>query len=120
MIAMRRDPLNPKYIRVEVRADPTEVTRIEAADQTVETEDNMETIDLDKTIETIFFEETPEGMEDKIIEKNIEIIGTMNMTEAEIGQEKGHFQGIMVTIEIEVPVTVDQGQDLKLALIGIE
>ena len=106
---MKTDPSNPKYIRVEVRADPIirQVTRIEAVDQTVEIEDNMETIDLDKTIKTIIFEETPEGMEDKIIEKNTEIIGTMNMIEAEIGQEKGHFQGIMVTIEIEVPVTED-------------
>ena len=119
---MRKDPSNPKYIRVEVRTDPIirEVIRIEAVDQTVEIEDNMETIDLDKTIETIIFKETPEGMEDKIIEKNTEIIGAMNMTEAEIGQEKGHFQGIMVTIEIEVPVTVDQDQDLELVLIGIE
>ena len=119
---MRRDHLNPKYIRVEVRADPIirEVTRIEVVDETVEIEDNMEAIDLDKTIETIIFKETPEGMEDKIIEKNTEIIGAMNMTEVEIGQEKGYFQGIMVTIEIEVSVTVDQGQDLKLVLRGIE
>ena len=119
---MRRDPLNLKYIRVEVRADPIirEATRKEAADQTVETEDNMETIDLDKTIGTIIFEETPESMEDKIIEKNTEIIGALNITEAEIGQEKEHFQGIMVTIELEVPVTVDQDQDLKLVPIGIE
>ena len=53
-------------------------------------------------------------MEDRIIEENIEIIGAMNMIEAEIGQEKGHFQEIMVTTEIEVPVTVDQDQDLEL------
>ena len=59
-------------------------------------------------------------MEDKIIEKNTEIIDAMNMTEAEICQEKGHFQGIMVTIEIEALVTVDQDQDLDLVLIGIE
>ena len=119
---MRKDPSNPKYIRVEVRVDPTirEVIRIEAVDQTVETEDNMETIDLDKTIETMIFEETLEDMEDKIIEKNTEIIGAMNITEAEIGQERGHSQGMMVTIGIEVRVTVDQDQDLKLVLIGIE
>ena len=119
---MRGGPLTPKYIRVVVRTDPIirEVTRIEAVDQTVEIEDNMETIDLDKTIETIIFEETPEGMEDNIIEKNTEIIGAVIMTEAEIGQEKGHFQGIIVTIEIEIPVTVDQDQDLELVLIGIE
>ena len=118
---MKKDPSNPKYIRVEVRAVPIirEVTRIEVVDQTIEIENNME-IDLDKTIETIILEETPEDMEEKIIEKNMEIIGTMNMTEAEIGQEIGHFQGIMVTIEIEVPVTVDQDQDLGLVLKGME
>ena len=44
----------------------------------------------------------------------------MNITEAEIGQGKGHSQGIMVTIGIEVPVTVDQVLDLELVLIGIE
>ena len=88
--------------------------RIEAVNQTVEKEDNMETIDLDKTIEIIIFKETLEDMEDKIIERNTEI------TEAGIGQEKRHFQGIMVTIEIEAPVIVDQVQGLELVLIGIE
>ena len=44
----------------------------------------------------------------------------MNITDAEIGQEKGHFQGGIVAIWIEVPVTVDQDQDLELVLIGIE
>ena len=112
----------PRYTRVEVRVGPiiSEVTRIEVVDQTVEVEDNMEAIDLDKSIETITFKETLEGMEDKIIEKNTEIIGAMNITEVEIGQEKGHFQEAIVTIEIEVPVTVDQGQDLELVLIGTE
>ena len=119
---MRKDPSNPRYTRVEVRVDPIirEVTKIEVIDQTVEVEDNMGTIDLDKTIETIIFGKTPEGMEDKIIEKNTETIGTMNITEVEIGQEKGHFQGTIVIIEIEVPMAVDQGQNLELVLIGIE
>ena len=119
---MRKDPSNPKYIRVEVRVDPIirEVIRIEVVDQTVETEDNMETKDIDKTIETIIFKGTLEDMEDKIIERNTEIISAKNKTEAEIGQEKGHFQRIMVTTGIEVPVTVDQDQDLELVLIGIE
>ena len=80
----------------------------------------METADLAKTIETIIFEGTLEDVEDKVIEENIEIIGPMNIIEAEIGQEKGHPQGNMVIIGIEVPVTVDQDQDLKLVLIGTE
>ena len=118
---MTKDPSNPKYIRVEVRTDTIirEVIRIEVVDQIVETEDSMETTDLDKTIETIIFIGTIEDMEDKIIEGNTEIIGTLNITEAEIGQEKGHSQGIMVTIGTEVPVIVDQDQDLELVLTGI-
>ena len=78
---MRKYPSNPKYIRVEVRTDPIirEVIRIEVVDQIVETEDSMETIDLDITIETIIFKGTLECMEDKIIEENTEIICTMNI-----------------------------------------
>ena len=76
----------------------------------------MEIIDLNKTIETTTFEGTLEDMENKIIEENIETVGTMNTTEAEIDQEKGHSQ----RIGIEVPVIVDQGQDLKLVLTEIE
>ena len=44
----------------------------------------------------------------------------MNITEVEIGQEKGLFQEAIVIIEIEVPVTVDKGEDLELVLIGTE
>ena len=44
----------------------------------------------------------------------------MSVAEVEIGQEKGNSQGIMVTIGIEVLVTVDQDQDLKLVLIGMD
>ena len=106
---MRKDPSNPRYTKVEVRVGPIirEATRVEVVDQTVGVGDNMGTIDPDETIDTITFKETPEGMEDKIIVKNTEIIGTMNTTEVEIGQEKGHFQGAIVIIEEEVPVVVD-------------
>ena len=118
---MRKDPSNPRYIRVEVRTGPItrEVIRIEVVGQTVETEDSMETIGLDKTIGTTILEGMLEDMEDKIIEESIGIIGAMNIIEAGIGQEKGHSQGIMETIGIEVPVTVDQGQDLELVLTEI-
>ena len=57
--------------------------------------------------------------EDKIVEEDIEIIGTMIVIEAGIGPEKEYSPGIMVTIGIEVPVIVDQGQDLELILIEI-
>ena len=54
--------------------------------QTAETEDSMEIIiDLDKTIETTIFERTLEDVEDKIVEENIGIIGTMIIIEAGIG-----------------------------------
>ena len=53
--------------------------------------------------------------------RGTEIIGAMNITEAEHrSEEKGHSQGIMVTIGIEVPATVDQDHDLKLVITGIE
>ena len=65
---MRKDPSNPKYIKAEVptprvRIGPIikEVIRIEVVGQTVETEDSMEIIDLDKTIETTIFERTLRG-----------------------------------------------------------
>ena len=108
-IVTRKDPSNPKYIRVEARVDhiTREVIRKEVIGQTVEIEDNMKIIDLDKTIETTILEGTLEDMEDRIIEESIEVLGAMNMIEAEIGQEKGHFQEIMVTIELGVPATVD-------------
>ena len=52
-------------------------------------------------------------MEDKIIEEDIEMIDIMIIIEAGIDQEKGHSQEIIVVVEIEVQVTVDQGQDLE-------
>ena len=79
----------------------------------------MDIIDLEKTIETTIFEGTLRDMEGKVVKENIGIIGAMNITEARIGQEKGHSQGIMATIGIEVPVIVDQGQDLEPLLIEI-
>ena len=61
---MREDPSNPKYIKVEVltprvRISPIikEVIRIEVVGQSVETEDNMKIIGLDKTIQMIILRE---------------------------------------------------------------
>ena len=69
---MKKGPSNPKYIKAEVRIGPIvkEVIRIETVGQTVETEDNMEIIDLDKTIEATISERTLEDMEDKIVEED--------------------------------------------------
>ena len=87
---MRKDPLNPKYIKAEVL-----------------------------TPEATIFEVTLEDAEDKIVEENMGIIGIMIITEVGIGREKGHSQGIMVAIGKEVPVTVDQDQGLELILIEV-
>ena len=65
------------------------------------------------------FEETLEDMEDKIIEEDIEMIDIMIIIEAGIDQEKGHSQEIIIVVEIEVQVTVDQGQDPELVQIEI-
>ena len=75
----------------------------------------MEIIDPDfsKPIETTISERTLEDMEDKIVQKNTGIIGTM------IDQGREHSQEIMVIIGIKVQVIVDQDQGLELALIEI-
>ena len=118
---MRKDPSNPKYIKVEVRIGPIvkEVIWIEIVGLTVETEDNMEIIGLDKAIETTILERTLEAMEDKIAKENMGIIGTLTITGVEIDQEKGHSQEILVTIGIEIPVRVGQSLDLESVLIEI-
>ena len=89
---MRKDPSNPKYIKAEVRIGPIikEIIRIEVVGLMVETEDSMEIIDLDKTIEITIFKGTLEDMKDKVVEENIGIIGIIVIIEAGIGQEKGH------------------------------
>ena len=65
------------------------------------------------------FEETLKDMEDKTIEEDIEMIDIMIIIEAGIDQEKGHSQEIIIVVEIEVQVTVDQGQYLELVQIEI-
>ena len=110
---MRKGPLNPKYIRVEVRIGL--ITRKAfRTGQIVGIGDSTQVVGLDKAIEMVNFEETLEDMEDKIIGKDIEMIDLMIMIEAGTGQEKGHLQEIIVVAEIEVQVTVDLGQAPEL------
>ena len=109
---MRKDPINPKYIRVEVRIGLI-IRGVIRTGQIVGTGDNLQTVGPDRTIETAIFEETLEGMVDKIIE-DIEMIDIMITIEAGTDQEKGHSQEIIVVAEIEVQVTVDQDQGLEL------
>ena len=45
--------------------------------------------------------------------------GIMIIIEAGISQGKGYLQEIMVIVGIDIPVTVDQGQDLELVQIEI-
>ena len=87
--------------------------------QVVETEDSIQVVGLDKARETVIFEETLEDMEDKIIGEDIEMTDILIIMEAVIDQEKRHSQEIMVVVEIEIQVTVDQGQDLELVQIEI-
>ena len=47
-----------------------------------------------------------------MIEEDIEMIDIMIIIEAGTGKEKGHSQEIIVMVEIELQVTVGQGQDL--------
>ena len=54
----------------------------------VGTEDSTQVVGPDKTIETVVFGETLEGMEYKIIEEDTEMIDTMIIIEAGTGQKK--------------------------------
>ena len=58
---------------------------------------------------------------DKTAEGNIEtiVIDVMITKEVGIDQEKGHFQGSTVAIELGVKVVVDLGQDPEPVPIGI-
>ena len=115
---MRKGPLNPKYIRVEVRIGLI-IREVIRTGQIVGTGDSIQVVGPDKTIETVIFEGTLESMVDKIVEEDIEMIDVMIIIEAGIDQEKGYSQEIIVVAEIEVQVTVDQCQDLELVQIEI-
>ena len=115
---MRKGPLNPKYIRVEVRIVLV-IREVIRTGQVVGTGDSLQVIGPDRTIETAILEETLEGMVEKIIEEVTEMIDIRITVEAGIDQEKEHLQEIIVVAEIEVQVTVDQGQYLELVQIGI-
>ena len=60
-------------------------------------------------------------MVDKTAEGNIEIIVIDVMVTIEIGidQEKGHSQGFITVIELEIQAVVYLGQDPEPVLIGI-
>ena len=76
--------------------------------------------DFSKITEGTIFKKMLGDMEDKIVEKDIEMIGMMVTIEVGTEQEKGHFQGIIAIIWIEVQVIADQGQDPELAPIAAE
>ena len=115
---MRKGPLNPKYISVEVRMGllTGKTSRIS---QVMGIEDSTQVVGLDKTIEIVVLEETLEDKEDKIVGEDIEVIDIMITIEAETGQEKGYLQEIMIVAEIEVQLTVDPGQAPDLTQTGI-
>ena len=85
--SLQKGPLNPKYIRVEVRTGLI-IRGVIRTGQIVGTGDNLKIVGPDRTIETTIFEETLEGMVDKIIEEDIEMIDITLTKEAGIGQEK--------------------------------
>ena len=57
--------------------------------------------DFSKITEGTIFKKTLGGMKDKIVEENIEMIGTMVTIEIGTDQEKGNLQEIIAIIGIE-------------------
>ena len=110
---MSKGPLNPKYIRVEVRIGLlTGITS--RIGQIIGIEDSIQVEGLNKTIEIVVLQETLGDMQDNIVEEDTEMIDIMIIIEAETGQEKGHLQEIIVVADIEVQVTVHPGQATEL------
>ena len=114
---MRKGPLSPKYIRVEVRIDLL-TANISRIDQVIRIEDITQVVGLDNTIDMIVPNEILKDMEENIVEEDIEMTDIMIIIEAEIGQEKGHLQEIII-VEIGVQVAVDLGQVPELIQIEI-
>ena len=87
--------------------------------QIVGTGDSTQVVGPDKTIETVIFKEMLEGMENKILEEDIEVIEIMIIIEVGIDQDKGHSQEVTLVAEIEAQITVDLGQVPELVQIEI-
>ena len=66
----KKNPSNPSYIRVEVRIGLI-IREVIRTDQIVGSGDNIQAVGPDKTIETVIFEETLQGMEEEIIGEDI-------------------------------------------------
>ena len=79
---MIKGSLNPKYIKAEVRIGLLTMNTSRIG-QVVGTEDNTQMVGLDNTIEIIALKETLEGMKDKIVEKDTEMIDIMIIIEEE-------------------------------------
>ena len=88
---MKKGPLNPKYVRIEVRIGPL-TRKTSRIGQVIGIEDRTQVVGLDKTIEIVVPKETLEDMEDKIVGVDIEMIDIMITIEAETGQEKEYLQ----------------------------
>ena len=109
----KKGPLNPKYTRAEDRIELL-IVNIFRIDQVVGIEDNTQVMGLDNTIEMIVLEEILGDMEDKVVEE----ANIMITIEAEISQEKGHLQEIIIA-GIGVQVAVDPAQLPELIQIEI-
>ena len=103
---MRKDPSNPKFIKVEVSIGLM-VREAIRTDQVVEIGDNLWIIGADRITDVAILEGTLEDMVDKIIEETMEMKDIMTTIETEIGEGKEHLQEITVVTETEVQVIVD-------------
>ena len=115
---MRKDPLNPKYTRVEVTIGLM-VKETIRADWVVEIGDNLWIIGPDRITEVTILEGTLEDIGDKIIEEIMEMKSVITIIKTEIGQEKGHLQEITVVTETEAQLIADRDQGLEQIQIGI-
>ena len=111
---MKKGPLNPKYIRIEVRIGPltgktSRIGQVIGMYKGQNTSSRPRQNYRDSSSQGNF-----RGYERQIVEVDIEMMDIMITIEAETGQEKEYLQEIIIVAEIEVQVTVDPGQAPEL------
>ena len=103
---MRKDPLNPKYVRVELSIGLM-LREVIRTGQVVEIGDILWIIDPDRITELAILGGTLENMVDRIIEETIEMKDIMTTIETENRSRERTFVKTTVITETEVQAIVD-------------
>ena len=116
-IIIKKGPLNPKYIRAEVRIGLLTREVIRTSSNRPDNR-NRRTVCTGSRPRQNYRDSSSQGnsrgygRQNSRGEYRNDVCNDYNRSRNR--SEKGHLQEVMVIIGIEIPVTVDQGQDLEL------